>query len=108
VPATAAAAVSVPPPDALLPVLMQRGNAALATGDITAARLLFDRAAHAGSARAARALGKTYDIRFLLETGANASAANADLAAQWYRRAAELEDQGGRALPVRADNGGRQ
>ncbi len=97
-----------PPPDKLLPVLLQRGNAALAGGDITAARLLFERAASAGSAEAALALGNTYDIRFLLETGAVGSAANQDLAAKWYRRAADLGDHRGSELLMRVEGGGQR
>jgi TPR repeat protein len=100
-------ATSLPSADKLLPVLLQRGNAALATGDITAARLLFERAANAGSAEAALALGKTYDIRFLLETGAVGSAANKELAITWYRRAANLGDHQGLALLTRTELGSR-
>ena len=37
----------------------------LALGDISAARLLYERAAALGSAKAATALGKTYDPAFL-------------------------------------------
>ncbi len=95
--ATPAAAV-LPLSDKLLGLLLQRDDAALATGDITAARLLYERAANAGSAAAALALGKTYDSRFLPDTGVRGSAANQDLAAQWYRRAEALGDPRGGVL----------
>ncbi len=96
-----------PPSDKLVPILLQRGQAALAIGDITAARLLYERAADAGSAEAALALGKTYDIRFLLDTGAPGSAANQDVAANWYRRAADLGDSRARELLSHTESGSR-
>jgi len=76
--------------DTLTGILLERGNAAMADGDITAARLLFQRAADTGSAEAAHALGATYDIQSLLAVGARATYANPALAAQWYSRATEL------------------
>ncbi len=109
-PAVAEVAPPAPTPplsDKLVPVLLQRGEAALAIGDITAARLLYERAADAGSAEAALALGKTYDIHFLLDTGAPGSAANQDLAANWYRRAADLGDSRARELLSHAEGGSR-
>lgn len=85
----------VPAPDPAVEIvglLLQRGNAALSVGDIMAARLLFERAAGMGSAAAAMALGKTYDITFLLEAGARGMPADQALAASWYRKAADLGD----------------
>jgi TPR repeat protein len=64
----------------------------LALGDIVAARLLYERAATLGSAQAATAIGKTYDPGFLTTMGAAGTAANPDLAANWYRKAARLGD----------------
>ncbi len=97
----------MPLSDKVLPILLQRGDAALAIGDVTAARLLYERAANAGSAEAAIALGKTYDIRFLPETGVRGSTANKDLAARWYRRAADLGDRRGDELLLRVADGSR-
>lgn len=106
-------AVPEPPPappapplsDTLRTMLLQRGDAALAIGDITAARLLYQRAADAGSAEAALALGETYDIQFLLETGARGTAASSELAARWYHRAADLGDQRAGKLLARVAGG---
>jgi TPR repeat protein len=77
----------------LLDTLLRRGDAMLATGDVGAARLLFERAAEAGSARAATATGKTYDPNVLLQAGAVGVAGDPDQAAQWYRRAIVLGDR---------------
>ena len=55
--------------------LMARGRQMLATGDIVAARLFFERAAEAGNAAAAAEAGKTYDPLFSPRPGRAASAA---------------------------------
>jgi TPR repeat protein len=68
--------------------LLNRGNEALGLGDISAARLLFQRAAEAGNGVAATALGKTFDPNFTT----NASARDPTRAAEWYRRAIALGD----------------
>jgi hypothetical protein len=73
---------------ALVAALTRHGNEALDLGDTSSARLLFQRAAEAGSSAAAIALGKTYDPNF---TG-NAAARDPDRAAAWYRKAAALGD----------------
>ena len=52
--------------------LIKRGKDLLDNGDLSAARLLFRRAAEAGSAEGALMLGSTFDP------------------GQWYQRAAEL------------------
>lgn len=78
-------------------LLMHRGDAALADGDIMAARLLFERAAALGSAAAATAAGKTYDIDFLSRAGAHGTRADPKAAAVWYRKAAALGDPEARA-----------
>lgn len=85
----AVAQIAVPNKD-LIGILLKRGNAAMASGDITAARLLYQRAADAGSAEAALALSNTYEVDTLLAAGARLTEANPVLAAQWHRRAAEL------------------
>jgi TPR repeat protein len=64
----------------------------LEIGDIAAARLLFRRAAEAGSAAAALAIGKTNDPRFLAEIGTQGIVPDPVAAAEWYRRAAALGD----------------
>jgi TPR repeat protein len=64
----------------------------LALGDISAARLLYERAAALGSAKAATALGKTYDPAFLASIQVSGLAPNAAAAASWYRKGADLGD----------------
>jgi len=76
-------------PPALMTALMKRGNESLDLGDIAAARLLFQRAAEAGNAAAATALGKTYDPNFTSAVSAH----DPMRAAGWYRRAIALGDR---------------
>lgn len=106
-PATAAApevpAPSQAPAAAMLELLLERGNAALAEGDIMGARLLFERAAALGSASAATAAGKTYDIEFLLRVGARGIKADQAAATAWYRKAAGLGDAEAQARVARVD-----
>ena len=74
-----------PPPrpaaSADLTLLLSRGDAMVALGDVVAARLLYQRAAALGSARAATAVGKTYDPRFLASIHASGIAADRTVAA---------------------------
>ena len=90
-PPLAAAPVPEPAGD-MVDLLSRRGNAAASAGDIAGARLLFERAATLGSAAAATAVGKTYDIAFLLEAGARGIAADHAAAAIWYRKGAAMGD----------------
>src|SRR5207245_8712349 len=48
-------------------MLLKRGDELLATGDISGARLFYERAATAGSALGAMGAGKTHDPLFLRE-----------------------------------------
>ncbi len=75
-------------PPGLVAALLKRGNQSLDLGDIAAARLLFGRAAEAGNAAAATALGKTYDPSYST-IGQTPDPARA---AQWYRKAVALGD----------------
>ncbi|MDR3533131.1 MAG: hypothetical protein P4L90_21545 [Rhodopila sp.] len=70
-----------------------RGDAMLVLQDITAARLFYEYAANAGSARAAAALAKTYDPVFLNQIGAVGTKPDPAMAANWYRKAAALGDR---------------
>ena len=70
--------------------LVKRGQDLLRTGDIASARLLLRRAANAGSASAALAMGGTFDGAVLAQLGVVGFAANADQARFWYRKAAEF------------------
>jgi TPR repeat protein len=87
---------AIPPAPALsadeLEALVTHGDELLATGDISAARLFYERAAQQGSASAATALGKTYDPLFLDEIRARGIRGDAAKAAQWYARASAAGD----------------
>ena len=76
----------------MLAIFIKMGNAKLAVGDISAARLLFTRAAQGGSAEAATELGKTYDPAYLAQIGAAGIQPDPDIAADWYRTAAAMGD----------------
>ena len=101
-PAAASAATSPAPPprtserrvlrldDEEIAILLKRGQDFLANGDLAAARLLLRRAAEAGSAEAALALGTTFDPVTLQRLGAIGAVADPAQARQWYQRAAEL------------------
>jgi hypothetical protein len=75
------------PPD-LMAALIKRGNESLGLGDISSARLLFQRAAEAGNATAATDLGKTYDPNFSTPAGTG----DRSRAAEWYQKAIALGD----------------
>jgi TPR repeat protein len=77
----------------MLALLLRRGDALLALGDVSAARLLYERAATGGDGRGATGVGKTYDPVFLLAIGARGIQANPIAAATWYRKAVELGDR---------------
>jgi len=73
-----------------LPFLDQ-GDRLFATGNLAAARLLYERAADAGSGQAALRLGETYDPAFLKRIQWLRSVqGDAEVAISWYRRAREL------------------
>jgi hypothetical protein len=92
-PPSAAPVASAPQLDpGLLPLLLSRGNAMLALGDISAARLLYERATALGSAGAATRLGNTYDAGFLASIQARGIVADQAAAIAWYRKAAVLGD----------------
>lgn len=82
---------------ALAETMVRRGDALLQRGDISAARLLYDRAASAGSAHAATAMGKTYDATVLAGIGVAGLRPDPALAADWYRRGLSLGDEEARA-----------
>jgi hypothetical protein len=83
-PATASAEVSA--------ALLERGNEYLSVGDIAAARLVFERAATAGSVAAMTGLGKAYDPFFFETVRVRGIRPDSAIAADWYRRAAALGD----------------
>jgi hypothetical protein len=67
--------------------LMTRGDEMLATGDVAAARLFYERAAESGNAAAERQAGKTYDPLFLADTHVRGLRGDPVAAARWYRKA---------------------
>jgi TPR repeat protein len=77
----------------MLALLLQRGDALLAIGDVSSARLFYERAAAAGDGRGATGAGKTYDPKVLLAIGARGIQGDPVAAATWYRRAIELGDR---------------
>ncbi len=104
-PATPAAA---PLPPAVVATLIRRGQAMLAIGDISAARLLYERAALAGSGEAAAALGRTYDSEALARLGTRGIQPDPKMAVAWYRRAVALGDTASASLLQRLEaNGAR-
>jgi hypothetical protein len=72
--------------------MIERARALVATGDISAARIVLRRAYERGDERAALELGGTYDPRVLkrLNITVNNSLADAAQARDWYIKAAEL------------------
>jgi TPR repeat protein len=70
--------------------LFKRSEELIAQGDIAAARLVLTRAAEAGDARSALALGATYDASMLSKLRVRGIAPEAAQARAWYAKAAEL------------------
>ena len=66
------------------------GEAALAKGDLEAARRYFKELADAGLPEGALALGSTYDPKSLERAGLAGAQADRARAKEWYRRAIEL------------------
>jgi TPR repeat protein len=94
-------------PPAVIATLIRRGEAMRGTGDISAARLLFERAAEAGSAQAATEAGRLRDPAYLTRLGAIGVAPDPRLAADWYRRANALGDRDAAALLQRLEEAAR-
>jgi len=91
--ATPAPAEVAKPPAADDPevlAMVQRGKALMTSGDIASARLLLRRAADAGNAEAALALGATFDPLIIRQLGVIGMTPDPAQAKHWYRRAADL------------------
>lgn len=88
--AAVAQSVSLPLDPDEVAMLLKRGKDALSTGDLAAARLLLRRAAEAGSADAAMALGATFDPLVLRRLGAIGAEPDAAQARKWYQKAVAL------------------
>jgi len=84
--------------------LLARGDWLFATGDVASARLLYERAAAVGEARAAVKLGETFDPAFLSRLSLRGMRADSDMAVFWYRRARDLgaSDAGNRLIRLEA------
>jgi hypothetical protein len=74
-------------------VMVSRGDALLARGDVTAARLFYRQGADGGDGTAALRLGETYDPAFLARAGLSGVGGSAKDAQSWYRRARDLGDR---------------
>jgi hypothetical protein len=71
-------------------LLMKQGEQFIAAGDVVTARIVFQRAAEAGDADAALALGATYDPIVLANLGVAGLGANVEKARIWYQKAENL------------------
>ena len=88
--AALAQTVSLPLDADEIAMLLKRGKDAFSTGDLAAARLLLRRAAEAGSAEAALALGATFDPLVIRRLGAIGAAPDPAQARKWYQKAVAL------------------
>jgi hypothetical protein len=77
-------------PGSELKMLVSRGDALLAGGDVTSARLFYRRAADGGDGTAALRLGETFDPAFLAQAGLGRLAGDSKTAVFWYLRAHEF------------------
>jgi hypothetical protein len=85
-------------------LLIDQGKQFFDVGDLIAARILFLRAANAGDAAAAVAMGSTYDPVVLADRGVLGPAADLDKARGWYERAKEMgSPEGPRRLEMLAN-----
>ena len=71
-------------------LLMKQGEQFIAAGDVVTARTAFQRAAEAGDAKAAVALGAAYDPTVLAKLGVVGISADVAKARSWYQKAEKL------------------
>jgi hypothetical protein len=71
-------------------LLMKQGEQFITAGDVVTARIVFQRAAEAGNANAAMALGATYDPTVLAKFGVVGMSADVEKARSWYQKAEDL------------------
>lgn len=69
---------------------IERANKLLENSDISAARLIYESAAFKGSAKAAFAMGQTFDPQFLKRFLLSGLKPDLEEARKWYRKAIEL------------------
>lgn len=70
--------------------LLSRGDTFLRMGDVTSARLFYERTANAGSRDGAMRMGATFDPIFLGRAGLGRARGDPAEAQSWYRRATDL------------------
>jgi hypothetical protein len=85
--------ISRPDETGLIADLIAHGQKMVDVGYLPGARGYFQRAAEAGSADAAYALGTTYDPGFINDSGAQGIKGDVAEARSWYERARELGSQ---------------
>jgi len=87
-------AVAAPPKPLMsaaeIALMVERGRTLFDAGDLAAARLFFRRAANAGDAAAAIAMGATYDPDILSKRFIRGIEADASEARMWYEKARDL------------------
>jgi hypothetical protein len=85
--------VAAPPPPAIgeqIALWVRRGEDFTAAGDVVSARLVFQRAAETGDAKAALMLAETYDPNVLGRLRAKGVAPDIAMARLWYEKAKDL------------------
>lgn len=91
---SAAAATPAPPGPGTtatdIAELLTRGDAFLLIGDVTSARLFYERAADAGDRQAAMRMGATFDPAFLGRAGLRGARGDPAKANSWYNHALDL------------------
>ena len=70
--------------------LLMRGDIFLRMGDVTSARLFYERVANAGTGQGAMRMGATFDSSFLGRIGLGSARGDPVKAQSWYLRAIEL------------------
>ncbi len=68
----------------------EKGEARLTSGDVIGARMFFKKAADAGDAQAANAMGATFDPNLFSSMQVQGMRPDVEMARQWYRRAMDL------------------
>jgi hypothetical protein len=99
-----AALVTRPEESGRIDELLAHGHKMVEVGYLAGARAYFRRAAEAGSADAALALGETYDQNFIDSIGAHGIKPDLTQARTWYERARELGSQEAKAKLGRLEN----
>jgi TPR repeat protein len=85
-------------------LFITQGEQFIAAGDVVTARIAFQRAAEAGDADAAVALGATYDPTVLAKLGVVGISPDVAKARSWYQKAEKLgSPEARRRLEVLAD-----